>query len=281
MTSLDADRTWFRYHRLFADFLRLELRRSDPTEIESLHHTAARWYEEHGQPTEAIRQAQAASDWTYATRLLADSYISLILDGRLQTVAGLLATFPAEAAAQDAELAIVCAAARLFAGRPDETEAYIDVAEHLAETVAEQRRPRFELRVASTKLWLARRRVDLAAALEAKRGVEAALAAQSAIDAARITDHRAAEVMNVGITELWSLRTDEARRHLEEALSLAQRAQRPYVEISCLAHLGIAGPDGEAQSSTGFTTRSKRSRGLRRAAGARRRSSPRRLLSAA
>ena len=79
------------------------------------------------------------------------------------------------------------------------------------------------------------------AALEAKREVEAALAAQSASDIARVADHRAAAVMNVGITELWSLRTDEARRHLEEALSLAQQAERPYLEIGCLAHLGIAG----------------------------------------
>ena len=92
VTSLDADRTWFRYHHLFADFLRLELRRTDPASIDALHGVAARWYEEHGHPAEAIRHAQAASDWTYATRVLADSYISLILDGRLETVGGLLAT---------------------------------------------------------------------------------------------------------------------------------------------------------------------------------------------
>ena len=218
VTSLDADRTWFRYHHLFADFLRLELRRADPASIDALHGIAARWYEEHGHPAEAVRHAQAASDWTYATRVLADSYISLILDGRLETVGELLATFPAEAAAEDVELAIVLAAARMFAGRRDETEAYIEVAERLADTVPQDRRRRFDLRVASTKLWLARRRVDLATALEAKREVEAALAAQSASDIARAADHRAAAVMNVGITELWSLRTNEARRHLEEAL---------------------------------------------------------------
>ena len=243
VTSLDVDRTWFRYHHLFADFLRLELRRTDPASIDALHGVAARWHEEHGHPAEAIRHAQAAADWTYATRLLADSYISLILDGRLETVGGLLATFPAEAAGEDAELAIVLAGARLFEGRADDTDAYIEVAERLADTVPQDRRRRFDLRVASTKLWLARRSVDLASALEAKREVEAALAAQSASDIARVADHRAAAVMNVGITELWSLRTDEARRHLEEALSLAQQAERPYLEISCLAHLGIAGPD--------------------------------------
>ena len=244
VTSLDIDRTWFRYHHLFADFLRLELRRSDPASIDALHGVAARWYEEHGHPAEAIRHAQEEADWTYATRVLADSYISLILDGRLETVAGLLARFPAEAAGEDAELAIVLAAERLFAGRPDETKAYIEVAERFAESVSPGRRRRFDLRLASTKLWLARRSVDLASALEAKHEVEAALAAQSASDIAHAADHRAAAVMNVGITELWSLRTNEARRHLEEALSLAQQAERPYLEISCLAHLGIAGPDG-------------------------------------
>ena len=30
VTSLDVGRTWFRYHHLFADFLRLELRRTEP-----------------------------------------------------------------------------------------------------------------------------------------------------------------------------------------------------------------------------------------------------------
>lgn len=123
VTSLDADRTWFRYHHLFADFLRLELRRTDPSSIDSLHRTAARWYEEHGHPAEAIRHAAATSDWTYAGRVLADSYLSLILDGRLGTVAGLLATLPREAAAEEPELAIVVAGARLFEGRADDTDA--------------------------------------------------------------------------------------------------------------------------------------------------------------
>jgi LuxR family maltose regulon positive regulatory protein len=243
VTSLDAERTWFRYHRLFADFLRLELRRSNPASIDSLHLAAARWYEEHGHPAEAIQHAQAASEWTYAARLIADSYTSLILDGRLETVRGLLGTFPPKAPAEDAELAIVLAGARLFEGRPDDTDAFIEVAENLAATVPAERRWRFDLRLAGTKLWLARRRVDLAAALEAMRAMEAILAAQPARDVARAADHRAAAVMNLGIAELWSLRTTDGRRHLEEGLSLARQAERPYLEIGCLAHLGIAAPE--------------------------------------
>ena len=47
--------------------------------------------------------------------------------------------------------------------------------------------------------------------------------------------------MNLGIAELWSLRLDDARRHLEEALALARRIRRPYLEIGCLGHLALAG----------------------------------------
>src|SRR6185295_11870012 len=41
--SLDPERTWFRYHHLFADLLRLELRRTSAGEIPDLHRRASRW----------------------------------------------------------------------------------------------------------------------------------------------------------------------------------------------------------------------------------------------
>ena len=68
VTSLDVGRTWFRYHHLFADLLRLELRRSSPAIVDSLHRAAAQWFEEHGYVVEAIRHAQAAGDWAHAGR---------------------------------------------------------------------------------------------------------------------------------------------------------------------------------------------------------------------
>src|SRR6201994_2481693 len=53
--SLDPERTWFRYHHLFADFLRLELRRTLPADIPALHRRVAGWFTQHGQVAEAIR----------------------------------------------------------------------------------------------------------------------------------------------------------------------------------------------------------------------------------
>ena len=116
VVSLDAARSWFRYHHLFAGLLQLELRRTEPEEVTALHELAARWLAGHGFPVEAIRHAQAAQDWGLAARLLADHWPGLHLGGQDATVHALLAGFPAEARAADAELAAVAAADELAAG---------------------------------------------------------------------------------------------------------------------------------------------------------------------
>jgi LuxR family transcriptional regulator, maltose regulon positive regulatory protein len=74
VVSLDTSRSWFRYHHLFAELLRLELRRSEPDLVSALHVQAAGWLAGHGCPVEAVRHAQAGGDWDLAARLLADSW---------------------------------------------------------------------------------------------------------------------------------------------------------------------------------------------------------------
>src|SRR5215468_6572035 len=58
VVSLDARRSWFRYHQMFADLLQRELRHSEPAQIPALHRTAAGWFAGHGYPVEAVRHAQ-------------------------------------------------------------------------------------------------------------------------------------------------------------------------------------------------------------------------------
>ena len=105
--SLDPERTWFRYHNLFGDLLRLELRRTRPGQVAALHRRAAAWLSRHGQVGDAIRHTQAAGDWSGAARLLADHAFGLMLDGQAQTIQALLRTFPPGAYGDDLELALV------------------------------------------------------------------------------------------------------------------------------------------------------------------------------
>jgi LuxR family transcriptional regulator, maltose regulon positive regulatory protein len=242
VSSIDASRSWFRYHHLFADLLRLELRRLSPASIGPLHRAAAEWHEEHGHIIDAIRHAQAGGDWPNATRMVADNYVSLVFDGRLATLHALLGAFPKDAADTDAELALASASARLFDGHLDDSAHHLSVAQRLTQTVPTERRERFELQRAETTLELARRRGDLPTVLESMRSVEAALSGQPASALGLGNDLRAAALLNLGIAELWASRTEDARTHLGQALDLARRIGRPYLQLGCLGHLTIAAP---------------------------------------
>ena len=252
VTSLDVGRKWFRYHHLFADLLQLELRRVSPAVVGSLDRAAAQWFEQHGFVVEAIGHAQAAQDWTRASQLLADNYLDLTLDGRIGAVRELLGAFPDEVAAADPELALVFSVVRLLAGQPEQSAAYLDLAQRHTDSVPARRRLSFDVRLAEMRVVVARWLGDLNAAREAMKAMEAALAAVPADERAKTDEHRAIALQNLGIAELWCSRPDEARRHLEQALELTRRVGRPWLEIALHGHLGLAGPWTGAPLSEGL-----------------------------
>ncbi|MDT4983767.1 MAG: LuxR family transcriptional regulator, maltose regulon positive regulatory protein, partial [Pseudonocardiales bacterium] len=240
VTSLDPERTWFRYHPLFADLLRLELRRALPAEVPGLHRRAAEWFVQHGQIADAIRHTQAAGDWPGAARLLADYSFSLTLDGQSSTIQALLRAFPPGAGADNPELALVHAAVDLVQGRLGQAAAHLTVAATYAETAPPDRQRRLRVAVASLQLSLARRRGHFAGVTEQTEFLASPVTGQSAEDIALGSDLRAIALMNLGAVEAWSLSLPDAERHLREGAVLAREIGRPYLEVACLAHLGFA-----------------------------------------
>ena len=236
--SLNPERTWFRYHHLFGDLLRLELRRTLPEEVPALHRRAAGWFTLQGQVVDAVRHTQAAGDWPDAARLLADHWFSLALDGQAQTMQALVRAFPP---GQDhPELALVRAGGDLVQGRLDEAAAHLAVAEAYAETAPPDRQRRLRVAIASLKLSLVRRRGHLASVIEQVRFLASPVTGQSDEDIALGSDLRAVALMNLGTAEAWSLGLPDAERHLQEGAVLAREIGRPYLEVGCLAQLAFA-----------------------------------------
>ena len=240
VVSLDPQRTWFRYHHLFGDLLRLELRRTLPEQVPVLHRRAAGWFTRHGQIVDAVRHTQAAGDWSDAARLLADHSFSLMLDGQTQTMQALLRVFPQAPGVDHPDLALVRAMVDLIQGRLDEAAAHLTVAEANAETTPVDRQHRLRVAIASLKLSLARRRGDLSGVIEQANILASPLTGESDEDIALAGDLRALALMNLGTVEAWSLGAADAERHLQEGADLARRIGRPYLEVACLAQLGFA-----------------------------------------
>ncbi len=66
LQRIDDDPDWFRYHPMFAEFLRHRLERDHPERVEGLHRTASAWFAEHGYLNEAVDHALAAGDTAHA-----------------------------------------------------------------------------------------------------------------------------------------------------------------------------------------------------------------------
>ena len=239
VVSLDAARSWFRYHHLFADLLQLELRRTAPGEVTALHEAAARWCAEHSFPVEAIRHAQAAGDWGLAARLLADYWPGLQLEGQAATMHAILTGFPAGATAADAELATVAAADELAQGSLEEAERLLGLAARRFErpaSVPARRRGQAQLLLGVVRLLLARQRGNLPAVAEEARRLQALTEAPEAMPPGLAEELRALALISLGTTEVWVAQFEEARRHLEQGRALALQIGRPFLEFSGQAH---------------------------------------------
>jgi LuxR family maltose regulon positive regulatory protein len=229
VVALDVGRTWFRYHHLLADLLRLELRREAAGEIASLHRAAARWHAEQGNPIEATRHALLGGDVELATELLGRHWVHMVLDGEETTLRALLAGLPGDLARTDAEIATITAFDRLVDGRWTAADTLVDAAEQALPGVSDDRRRRTETALATVRLFRARRLGDMHVVID---GAAARLHADD-------PDGAALGLMNLGIAETWTLRLEDAERHLRESLELARRLRRPYVEVGCLTALGV------------------------------------------
>jgi LuxR family transcriptional regulator, maltose regulon positive regulatory protein len=236
--SLDAERSWFRYHRLFSDLLRLELRRAMPAEVPAFHGLAAGWLLGHGQVIDAVEHTLAAGEWADAARLLADHSFSLTLDGQAQTMQALALSFPP--GEDHPELALVRAIGDLAEGRLDEAAAHLAAAQEHLRATPPDRRHRLQVAVTSLKLLLARRRGDLPGVVEQAGFLASPVSGQSIEDIALDSDLRAVGLMNLGTAEAWTLGLPEAESHLRAGAELAHEIGRPYLEVGCLAQLGFA-----------------------------------------
>jgi LuxR family maltose regulon positive regulatory protein len=239
VVSVDPRRSWFRYHRLFADLLQMELRRIAPEECRLLHSIAADWFAEHGYPVEAIRHAQAAEDWSLATRLLVDNSLGLYLDGRLATVHELLAAFPAGVAVADPELNAVAAGDELNRGSLEAAERHLVVAASTLESVPPERRGRLEVTLGILRLSAARQRGDLPAVVEEAQRVIAPVGPADVAELEMTEERRAVALISLGTAELWTARLAEAERHLDQGTAIARRIHRPYLEFTGLAHAAV------------------------------------------
>lgn len=109
LVPLDDKRHWYRYHHLFAEFLRSRLQQTQPAVVPALHQQAAAWYEHHDMMTPAVNHALAAQDFVYMMHLLEQSAATLMKRNEITTLLTWLRALPAHLVHSSPRLCIVYA----------------------------------------------------------------------------------------------------------------------------------------------------------------------------
>ena len=237
VTAVGSRRTAYRYHQLFAELLRYELRREAPGQVVKLHRRAAVWYAARRLTVHAIEQALMAKDWRYAADLMAKHGSSLILRGDAVALHGLVGRLPDDLVQMDPELVLLGAADRIVRGDPDEAAAHLRTASQRAQLLGEQRQGRVALLLAIVNTALAWQVGDLDRVLVAG---EEALALQSRVGADDEDDAARAILLSiVGAAALWAGHLDRAELYLHEGLAVAVGAGLASQQSACMSQLAL------------------------------------------
>ena len=136
LVPLDDRRRWYRYHQLFADVLHARLLDEQPGQVPDLHRRASAWYQQNGEPSEAISHALAARDFDRAADLVELAIPAMRRSRQEATVRGWLELLPDEVVRVRPVLSVHFAGELLARGELEGVEARLRDAERWLDTTA-------------------------------------------------------------------------------------------------------------------------------------------------
>ena len=130
---LDSERHWYRYHHLFAEFLRQRLNQKPGMDIPGLHLRASGWYQQQGHISLALKHALEGNDTAFAANLIEDYGLTRIMEGEVKTLHQWLNKIPSKDLRSNKRLNILMAWVQFLSGRLHEAEQSIHSSEQLIE----------------------------------------------------------------------------------------------------------------------------------------------------
>jgi LuxR family maltose regulon positive regulatory protein len=231
VVPLDTSRHWYRYHQLFGELLRTELRRSEPDLVADLHRRAACWFETEGLIDEAVRHLVAGGDIARSADLIAADWVSEFNGGGVSTVSTLLDLLPEETVLQDPRLSVARAWISLSVGQLDDAAEWIEAVEtrSAADTANGG--------VISAQVVVLRavhsfKTAEVAAALETSRQA-------ITLDLGDAPLGRSSAYCIYGSALYFSGNTDEAQAAFRRAVELAEKVGDRRARIYALGHLAL------------------------------------------
>ncbi len=231
LVPLDTSRHWYRYHQLFGELLRTELRRSEPELVGDLHRRAATWFETEGLIDEAVRHMVAGGDIERSADLIAADWVDEFNGGGVSTVSSLLDLLPEETVARDPRLSVARAWIALSVGQLDAAAEWIEAVEsRSAADIADSGVIAAQLAV--LRALHSFKTAEVSTALETARGA-------IALDLGEAPLSRSTAYCIYGSALYFSGGTREAQAAFRQAVGLAEKVGDRRARSYALGHLAL------------------------------------------
>ena len=129
LVPLDTQRSWYRYHRLFADVLHARLLAEHPDQVPGLHQRASAWYASRDLAADAIRHALHAEDFDRAAYLVEEALPELRRTRQDGLLLRWLRSLPESVVRRSPVLSIFVGWSLMVSGDLDVVESRLDDAE--------------------------------------------------------------------------------------------------------------------------------------------------------
>lgn len=122
---LDENRQWFRYHQLFADFLKQRLKSTMPEKAAKLHLAACKWFHDNELMEEAVYHALSANKTALAAELIEKCAMNLVEKSYMSVLLGWINKIPENHLKNRNKLKLAQAWALCLTNRTREAEAVL------------------------------------------------------------------------------------------------------------------------------------------------------------
>jgi len=237
---LDNERSWYRYHHLFADLLRQRLQQTQPDLVPELHRRASAWYEQNGLTAEAIDHAMSAGDFERAAGLVELAAEQTMMRSEVATFLSWVEALPDKLVHARPLLRAYQAGMQLMSGRPVQV-----VEKHLQEALEAEPAGSVAGAVAAFRAMLAAYQGDT------RQSIELAQQALELLpEGSLFLRSMAAGIRSLGL--FYSGDVVAAKQALEEAARISEKAGNLMNAVLAICHLAdlctIQGQLGEAKA---------------------------------
>lgn len=240
IVALDQKHEWFRYHPLFADFLRRVLAERYPSEIPALKKRAAEWFERSANLEKAFKYALESGDPDWAADLIERSISILIQTGEVFPLTDWIGKLPQAAIHRRPVICLAYAWALIADFKLDGARYWLDIIQQRLEETEKDPSPK--ARIPEDPLWNVRGGLAVCRSTLALLGGDIERASQYAEEASRHLHGESPFIRSLLLFEnslqfILAGETSKAIASLRETVKVAQEGNNQLVVVLAICQL--------------------------------------------